>query len=72
MEFVELSIEGMTCGHCEASVSQELKKLNGVTEVVVSHETGKADVSMTEFVPELDIRNAVSEAGYEITAITVH
>jgi len=72
MEFVELSIEGMTCGHCENSVSEELKKLNGVTEVVVSHETGKADVSMTEFVPELDIRNAVSEAGYEITAITVH
>jgi len=72
MEFVELSIEGMTCGHCEKSVAEELEKLAGVTEVVVSHETGKADVSMTEFVPELDIRNAVSEAGYEITAITVH
>jgi len=50
MEFVELTIEGMTCGHCEKSVGEELKKLNGVTEVVVSHETGKADVSMTEFV----------------------
>ena len=72
MEFVELSIEGMTCGHCEKSVAEELQQLTGVTEVVVSHETGKADVSMTEFVPELDIRNAVSEAGYEITAITVH
>ena len=72
MEFVEVSIQGMTCGHCEKSVAEELEKLNGVTEVVVSHETGKADVSMTEFVPELDLRNAVSEAGYEVTSITVH
>ena len=72
MEFVEVNIQGMTCGHCEKSVAEELEKLHGVTEVVVSHETGKADVSMTEFVPELDIRNAVSEAGYEVTSITVH
>ena len=72
MEFVELNIQGMTCGHCAQSVTEELKKLNGVTEVVVNHETGKADVSMTEFVPELDIKNAVAEAGYEVTGITVH
>jgi len=72
MEFVEVNIQGMTCGHCEQSVTEELQKLNGVTEVVADHTTGKADVSMTEFVPELDIRNAVSEAGYEVTSITVH
>lgn len=72
MEFVEVNIQGMTCGHCAQSVAEELEKLSGVTEVVVNHEAGKADVSMTEFVPELELRNAVSEAGYEVTSVTVH
>lgn len=72
MSIVEISITGMTCGHCAASVTKELEKLNGVTDVAVDQPAGKATLAMSEFIPELEIKNAVSEAGYEVTAIAVH
>lgn len=71
MSIVEISISGMTCGHCAASVTTELEKLSGVTEVVVDQPAGKATMAMAEIIPELEVRNAVSEAGYEVTGFTI-
>ena len=39
-----MSIEGMMCMHCEATVKKALEKLEGVTEAKVSHEAGTAVV----------------------------
>ena len=37
---VELSINGMTCGHCVASVTEELKEVPGVLDVEVILNSG--------------------------------
>lgn len=44
-ETCRLKVSGMTCAGCEAAVRMAAKKVDGVTEVVVSHKTGRADVT---------------------------
>ncbi len=45
METVRIHIEGMSCGHCEASVREALETLPGIERVVsVSAERGEAVV----------------------------
>ena len=34
-EHKTLKLEGMTCGHCVASVTKELQKIDGVSDVSV-------------------------------------
>lgn len=41
---VTMKIEGMMCGHCSGRVKAALEKLEGVSEAVVSHESGTAIV----------------------------
>jgi copper chaperone len=40
----KLKIEGMTCGHCVASVKKALEDIQGVSEVVVDLDSGQATV----------------------------
>lgn len=62
-------VKGMTCGHCVSSVTTELMKLDGVTEVTVDLEPqGLSAVHITsndEISPEL-AREAIEEAGYQV------
>ncbi|MFQ6672884.1 MAG: heavy-metal-associated domain-containing protein [Candidatus Tectimicrobiota bacterium] len=60
-----IAIEGMTCGHCVATVTEGLKALDGVHHVDVSLEAGRAVVEYDE--ARLDpqaIRAKVAELGY--------
>jgi copper chaperone CopZ len=66
MSKVEISIEGMTCGHCAMSVTNELATLEGVSNVQVDHAAGKATVEV-EGVSEDQLSAAVEEAGYQAT-----
>ena len=64
----EFQVTGMTCGHCEKAVREEVGGITGVTEVVVSAETGKLSVTHNAaadapFVAA--VIAAVDEAGYE-------
>lgn len=43
-----LKIEGMMCGHCEATVKKALEAVDGVEAAVVSHEKGTAVVTMAK------------------------
>ncbi|ANS79053.1 Copper chaperone [Serinicoccus hydrothermalis] len=68
----KLVVSGMTCGHCVASVTEELKEVDGVLEVRVDDlvEGGDTDVFVTSDGP-LDLgaaRAAVEEAGYTAQA----
>ena len=63
---IELKIEGMTCGHCEMSVTKELSKLPGAMDVKVSSQTGTASLSVDDSVDKDDIQAAVEEAGYKL------
>lgn len=61
----EFNVSGMTCGHCEMSVREEVQEIPGVTEVQVSHQAGRLVVSSTHDVDPDAIVIAVEEAGYQ-------
>ncbi len=43
-----LKIEGMMCGHCEATVKKALEAVDGVESAEVSHEKGTAVVALAK------------------------
>lgn len=63
-----ISIEGMMCGHCTAHVEKALNAIEGVT-AVANLEQKNAVVTLTADVSDDILKNAVTEAGYEVTAI---
>ena len=69
MTTTTITVSGMTCGHCEAAVKEELGALAGVSDVAVDlNAGGDSPVTITSSA-ELDdaaIRAAVDEAGYEV------
>jgi copper chaperone len=59
-------VNGMTCGHCASSVTEQLTKIDGVQSVDVDLASGNVVVtSETPLAPE-DVTDAVTEAGYEL------
>ncbi|MDY6054993.1 heavy-metal-associated domain-containing protein [Micrococcus sp.] len=68
MTTTSLKITGMTCGHCVASVKEEISEVPGVTGVDVDLQTGStstATITSEGPVDEAALRAAVREAGYE-------
>ncbi|OQD53968.1 copper-binding protein [Streptomyces phaeoluteigriseus] len=59
-------VSGMTCGHCEGAVSQEISALDGVTAVTADARTGEVTVASTTPLDEEAVRAAVDEAGYQL------
>ncbi len=64
-----MKIEGMMCGHCEASVKKALEALDGVTAAEVSHEKGTAIVSLANDVDNDTLKKAVEEKDYKVIDI---
>ncbi len=62
MNETELDVSGMTCGHCQSSVTKALKSVSGVTGVQVDLQSGKAVVQGNPDPQQLV--NAVQEEGY--------
>ncbi|MEV7610857.1 heavy metal-associated domain-containing protein [Microbacterium sp. NPDC089320] len=60
----EFQVTGMTCGHCEMSVREEVSEVPGVEGVEVSAQTGKLVVSGSAPIDEARILAAVAGAGY--------
>ncbi|MCG6494420.1 heavy-metal-associated domain-containing protein [Kitasatospora sp. A2-31] len=59
-----LSVDGMSCGHCERTVSAGLSALPGVTEVTADAPTGRVTVASARPLDEALLRSAVDEAGF--------
>ncbi|MDD7582144.1 heavy-metal-associated domain-containing protein [Corynebacterium sp. 32222D000AT] len=59
------TVEGMTCGHCELSVQEEVSEIAGVTEANADHTTGTLTVTGEDFSDE-QVAAAVTEAGYQV------
>lgn len=64
-----MKIEGMMCGHCEATVKKALEAIEGVEEAVVSHENGTAIVSMTKEVSNDVLKTTVEDKDYKVLDI---
>lgn len=65
MSTTEYTVTGMSCGHCESSVREEIGEIGGVEVVSVSAETGKLVVSSDRPIDDAAVLAAVDEAGYQ-------
>lgn len=60
----QYKVTGMTCGHCEMSVREEVSEIAGVTGVEVSSATGDLTITSETAIDDAAILAAVDEAGY--------
>jgi copper chaperone CopZ len=51
------TVTGMTCGHCVASVTEEISELDGVTDVAVDLPTGAVTVTSSPASSRPETRN---------------
>lgn len=65
-ETATYTVTGMTCGHCVASVTEELQEVPGVEKVDVVLETGAVTVTSSQPVDAAAVKAAVQEAGYQV------
>ncbi|MER5642740.1 cation transporter [Kitasatospora sp. NPDC002227] len=63
---ITYNVSGMSCGHCEKSITSEVSGLEGVTEVAADAKAGTVTVSSQAPLDEEALRAAVDEAGYEL------
>ncbi|MFL1377894.1 MULTISPECIES: heavy-metal-associated domain-containing protein [unclassified Nocardiopsis] len=60
------TVDGMSCGHCVNSVTQEVGAVAGVTDVQVDLGAKKVTVTGEGTVDDAAVRAAIDEAGYEV------
>jgi copper ion binding protein len=60
-------VTGMTCGHCVASVTEEIGEIEGVEDVQVVLESGEVSVTSAAPLDRATVAAAVEEAGYALT-----
>lgn len=61
------AVVGMTCGHCVATVTEEISEIPGVFDVQVVLETGAVTVTSQDLLDQDLVRAAVTAAGYELS-----
>ena len=64
-----MSIKGMMCGHCEATVKKALESLPEVALAEVSHEKGTAVVTLEKEIADDVLKKTVEDKDYEVTDI---
>jgi copper chaperone len=61
-------VNGMTCGHCVAAVTEEVGAITGVTDVAVELVSGRVTVGSGREVTVAEVSAAIDEAGYELAS----
>lgn len=64
-----MKIEGMMCGHCEATVKKALEALPQVESAVVSHEKGTAEITLNGEIDDAVLKQTVEEKDYKVVSI---
>jgi copper ion binding protein len=59
-----IKVQGMSCKHCVMHVTEALKEVPGVTDVVVSLEDGTAIVDTNAPVTSEALAAAITDVGY--------
>lgn len=65
---MEITVKGMSCGHCAAAVTKALEALPGVSQVQVDLATGRVTFASVGSIPQEDLAKAIKAAGYEMSA----
>lgn len=69
MSTTEFQVTGMSCGHCEKAITDEVSQIDGVTDITVSAADGTLVVTASAPVDDAVIIAAVDEAGYEAARV---
>jgi copper chaperone CopZ len=65
IEQLSYSVPGISCDHCRAAISAEVRKVIGVRDVEVDLDTKRVTVTGNGL-DDASIRGAIDDAGYEI------
>jgi copper chaperone len=57
-------VTGMTCGHCEKTVTQAILQLDPLAQVKIDRKLNQVDVASQ--MPREALANAISEEGYQV------
>jgi copper chaperone len=65
---VEITVKGMTCGHCAATVTKALEALPGVSQVQVDLSKGRVTFAAANPIAQEELARVIKAAGYEMVA----
>jgi len=63
---ITVKINGMKCGHCSGAVTKALESIEGITDVKVDLDKGKATYSEKSPVAHVVIKEAITQIGFEV------
>lgn len=66
-----LTVEGMQCEHCKASVEKALSSVEGVESAKVDLKKKTAAVTLSADTPDSTLTEAVVNAGFEVKGIEI-
>lgn len=62
----EITVKGMSCGHCAEAVTKALKSLPGVGKVQVDLASGVVSYESAAPISPADLARVIHAAGYEV------
>lgn len=65
----DYQVTGMTCGHCEMSIREEVGEIPGIHGIQVSAQTGRLNVTAEAEIDDAKVLAAVEEAGYSAVRV---
>ena len=66
---IDMKVAGMMCGMCEKHVNQAIEQKFQIKQVESSHEAGTTRIKTEQDIPDDALKQAVAEAGYQVTDI---
>jgi copper chaperone CopZ len=63
-----LRVDGMTCSHCEATVTRNLSKLEGIEEVMADKNTSQVKIKGAK-IDLVQIEQVITDLGYQYKGI---
>lgn len=61
-----VTLSGLTCHACQQLVTKYIKKIRGVSEVVVNLYDGETTIFADHVIPKTDIRKALENTTYQV------
>ena len=59
-----LNVKGMTCGHCERTVTEAIQSVDPDAQIKIDRASGQVEVQTTESIEA--IAKAIAEEGYAV------
>lgn len=64
---IEFQVEGMSCQHCVAAVTNAIREHDDTAQVQIDLATGRVAIESTQ--PAGTLKSAIDEAGYTVTGV---